>query len=166
MSPLANVLRIKSGFLVNIMKGISGGSIDTALNSLPSTLPSSGAIAHIPPPPNIPLHASVRAMMTSIEHTSTSMLPYVAARLEWITPTWRKHYVYLSTFFDDKIAEASDMKQGEDTGLATDTDCVIDMAVQRREREGMGKMEREEFVDELMIYIMQVTHSPLFQFLY
>ncbi|KAF8598832.1 cytochrome P450 [Ceratobasidium sp. AG-I] len=137
---------------VHIMMGKSGGSIDAAFNSLPPSLPSSAAIAHIPNSPSPPLHASIRAMMASVERVASAVFPPLAARLEWISPTWRKHYAYLSTFFDDKIAEAKGRKE-EDTGVATDAECVVDMAVQKEERDEMGRMGREEFVDELMTYV-------------
>lgn len=145
-------LCIKPIYIVSVMISASGGSIDAAYNSLPSSLPSSAAIAHIPPPPTTPLHASVRAMIASVERLATAPFPFLAARLEWISPTWRKHYTYLNTFFDNKIAEAR--KNVEDMDLVTDADCVVDMAVQREEQEGMSQMGREELVDELMTYIM------------
>ena len=147
------LLRVKYVWSVNIMTATSGGSIDTAYNTLPSSLPSSAAIAHIPPSPTPPLHASIRAMMASIEYISETAFPSLSTRVQWISPTWRKHYAYLSTFFNDKIADAKEKKH-EDTGLATDADCVVDMAMQREGREGMGNMEREELVDELMTYVM------------
>ncbi|KAF8597484.1 cytochrome P450 [Ceratobasidium sp. AG-I] len=139
--------------IVNIMTGASGGSIDAAYNSLPSSLPPFATIAPISKSPSPPLHASIRVMMASIEHASESMSPSWAARLAWISPTWRRHYAYLSTFFNAKITEAKE-KGEEETGLATDADCVVDMAVQREEREGMGSMGKEEFVDELMSYVI------------
>ncbi|KAF8597485.1 cytochrome P450 [Ceratobasidium sp. AG-I] len=142
--------------IVNIMTGTSAGSIDAAYNSLPSILSSSAAIAHIPPSPIPPLHASIREMMASIERVSVAVFSPLAARLEWISPAWRKHYAYLSTFFNDKITEAR-AKEERDAGLATDADSVVDMVVQREEQEGMGKMGRQELVDELMTYVMQDT---------
>ncbi|KAF8597491.1 cytochrome P450 [Ceratobasidium sp. AG-I] len=142
--------------IVNIMTGISGGSIDAAYSSLPSSLPSPAAISHIPTFHTPHLHASIRAMIASIERVSQAVFPSLAARIEWISPTWRKHYTYLNTFFDKTIAEARAKKE-RDTGLATDADSVVDMAVQREEREGMGKVGRQELVDELMTYFLQDT---------
>ncbi|KAF8598831.1 cytochrome P450 [Ceratobasidium sp. AG-I] len=139
--------------IVNIMTGTSAGSIDAAYDALPPSLPTSTSIARIPPSPSPPLHASIRAMMASIEYISETAFPSLSARLEWISPTWRKHYTNFSTFFDAKIAEAKEKKE-ENTGLATDAECVVDMAVQREGREGMGSMGREELVDELMTYVI------------
>lgn len=155
---LRRILCIDFSCIVHIMTGVSGGSIDTAYHSLPLNYPSSATIAHIPPPPTIPLHASIRALMSSIENISRAPFPFLAARLQLISPTWRKHYAYLSTFFDDKIAEAEG-KKDEDIELATDADCVVDMAVRRQEREGMGQTGKVELVDELMTYVVQVSQS-------
>ncbi|KAF8599423.1 cytochrome P450 [Ceratobasidium sp. AG-I] len=143
--------------IVNIMTSASSGGINAAYSSLPSDLSSSAAIVQFPHPPDPPLHASVRAMMESIEHVSTAVFPSLTTRLERISPTWRKHYAYISTFFDNKLVEASGTNQDDNTGLATDADCVVDMAMQREDREGMAKMGREELVDELMTYIMRVA---------
>ncbi|KAF8598830.1 cytochrome P450 [Ceratobasidium sp. AG-I] len=149
---LAN-MDIIGDHIVDIMTNTSGGSIDAAYNFLPLSLPSSTTIPRITTPPSPHLHASIRAMMASMEYVSKAVFPPLATRLEWISPTWRKHYTYLNTFFDAKIAEAKE-KKGEDTGLATDTDCVVDMAIQREGREGLKMIGRGELVDELITYII------------
>lgn len=152
--------------IVNITMGTLAGCIDAAYTSLPTYLPSGNAssrVAHIPKPPSQPIHSALRTMMASIERACQAAFPSLTARLIWASPTWRKHYALFSKFVNDGITEAREKEENEGHELATDADCVVDMVVQREAREGAEKVGREEMIDELMTYVMQVVRSYLFQ---
>jgi hypothetical protein len=136
------------------------GCVEAAYNAFPSKIFQSDGVAHLPHFQPPPLHEALRAIMESIERASGSPFPMLSARLfTYTSPTWRKQYKLLSSFFSSAIIRSREREailgnKGE--GLATDADCVLDMIIQREAREGAEVFGKGEMLDELMTYVLSV----------
>ncbi|KAG8714346.1 hypothetical protein FRC11_008830 [Ceratobasidium sp. 423] len=143
--------------IIDITMGSPLGCVGAAYNALPSSLFQSGGVVHLPHFEPPPLHKALKAIMESIEKASTAPFPLLSARLfTYTSPTWRKHYNLLSSFFSSAIAHAREREailgnKGE--GLAIDADCVLDMIIEREAREGTESLGKGELLDELLTYV-------------
>ncbi|CCO31039.1 Steroid 21-hydroxylase [Rhizoctonia solani AG-1 IB] len=155
--------------IVNIIMGHPLGYVESTRTTLPLVRPEmKDEIAFIPRPEASPLHEAVNAMMKSMNGASMAAFPTVYAFVScYASPSWRKEYNTLSSFLNNAVTEAHEREnatKGNDTLLATDADCVLDMIIQREAREGAEKFEKGEILDELMMYVFagqETTASAL-----
>ncbi|KAG9101805.1 hypothetical protein FRC06_002590 [Ceratobasidium sp. 370] len=149
--------------IVNITVGTSPRCIDTSFAALSASLSASTLgpnLVQFSQHNSLSLHSVMRVMMQGIERVRSSAFPALTARLFlWTSPSWRKAYNTLTTFFTEEIVRAR-VREGEITmvrqggGLATDADCVLDMLLQREAREGTEKLSQRELLDELLTYVI------------
>ncbi|KAG9082051.1 hypothetical protein FS749_007147 [Ceratobasidium sp. UAMH 11750] len=149
--------------IVNITIGTSPRCIDTAFAALPASLSASTLgpnLVQSSQRNSLSLHSVMRVMMHGIERVSSSAFPALTARLFlWTSPSWRKAYNTFTTFFTEEIVRARARERevtitGQEGGLATDADCVLDMLLQRESREGTEKLSQRELLDELLTYVI------------
>ncbi|CAE6436606.1 unnamed protein product [Rhizoctonia solani] len=142
--------------IINIALGDSIGCIKAAHDALPSAYSKSNNIAPLPfaEPPT--LYTAGKAMSKGVERSLQSAFPTLSTWLfNYTSPAWWKNYDFIVSFFTNAITRAREreIEIGETgQGLSTNADCVVDMIVQREEREGAEILGDRDILDELITY--------------
>ncbi|KAF8744400.1 cytochrome P450, partial [Rhizoctonia solani] len=144
--------------ILNIIMGHPLGCVESTRAALQLNPPQKkDGIALIPRSEVPPLYNAVNAMMKSMHGASRAAFPSVYAVVScYASPSWRKQYNLISSFLNDAIIDAREQEnitKEKGAALATDADCVLDMIIQREAREGAEKFEKDEILDELMMYV-------------
>ncbi|KAG8700977.1 hypothetical protein FRC11_012524, partial [Ceratobasidium sp. 423] len=155
----------------DITMGSSFGCIGSAQTALPTGTLQSSCVVQLPRPNPPPLYGAVSAMMEGVEAAIKAPFPSLYAWLnKYTSSSWRKQFNILSSFLNHAITEAREresMTEKDESGLATDADCVLDMIIQREVREGAEAFGEAAIHDELMSFIFagQDTTSSMIRWL-
>ncbi|CAE6443581.1 unnamed protein product [Rhizoctonia solani] len=141
----------------DITTGSLFGCIKSAHAALPTGATQLSPIVYFPNPNPPPLYEAVSVIMESIEAAIKAPFPSLHARLiKYTSFSWRKQFGVLSSFLNQAITESRGREksaENKDVGLATDSDCVLDMIIQREAREGAEAFGEGAIRDELMSFI-------------
>ncbi|KAF8758714.1 Cytochrome P450 [Rhizoctonia solani] len=127
--------------ILNIIMGHPLGCVESTRAALQLNPPQKkDGIALIPRSEVPPLYNAVNAMMKSMHGASRAAFPSVYAVVScYASPSWRKQYNLISSFLNDAIIDARNKKTSQKK--------------RREAREGAEKFEKDEILDELMMYV-------------